>query len=337
MLKTLILLLACIIPIGFFTLQGSNDDPAIEFLNSLDQDLRNKTQLKFDDLSRQDWHFIPASMWPRAGIQLSELTSSQKDLFFNLLRLSLSESGYAKTRRIIDLENVLREMGGDPVMRDPEKYLIAFYGDPGEDHIWAWSFEGHHISLNFTIVGDEISMTPRFFGANPAIIPQGKRKGERTLDKEEDLGLALINSMSPDQKLNTIFQETAYAEIVTTNATEAGPLQTVGIRAEDLDSGQQATLLELLNEYLSSMPANLASKRMQNLKQEEFNEIRFGWAGATELGQPHYYRIQGKTFLIEFDNTQNQANHIHTVWRDFDGDFGRDLIREHYLKSDHHK
>jgi hypothetical protein len=336
-MKTILFLLLCLIPAGLFVLQSRNEDLAVKFLDSLDQSQRAKTQLPFDDLSRQEWHFVPASMWPRTGIQLNELKPDQKELFFNLLRGSLSEAGYSKTRRIIELENVLKEMGGDPVMRDPEKYAIAFYGDPAKDQLWAWTFEGHHISLNFTVFGQKVSMTPRFLGANPATIPQGKRKGERTLDKEEDLGLQLIGSMSAEQQQKAIFQKTAYAEIVTSNATEVSPLRPVGIMAKELNAEQQKVLQDLLHEYLSAMPEDLASARMQKLEKEEFDLIRFGWAGGTVMGEPHYYRIQGRTFLVEFDNTQNGANHIHTVWRDFNGDFGRDLLREHYLRADHHR
>lgn len=151
------------------------------------------------------------------------------------------------------------------------------------------------------------------------------------------LGFKLVNALSPEQKQKAIFRERAFSEIVTSNSTKVDPLEPVGIRMKDLSGEQQVILLDLMNEYLSTMPAELATKRMNKLKDEEFDEIRFGWAGATEPGQGHYYRVQGKTFLIELDNTQNQANHIHTVWRDFKGDFGRDLIREHYQQSDHHQ
>uniref|UniRef100_UPI003566C824 DUF3500 domain-containing protein n=1 Tax=Mariniphaga sediminis TaxID=1628158 RepID=UPI003566C824 len=142
--------------------------------------------------------------------------------------------------------------------------------------------------------------------------------------------------MSASQKQTALFQENAFPDITTTNATQVNPPAPVGIAVKELNHTQQNILIKLLNEYLSAMPTELASKRMENLRKEEFEEIHFGWAGATKLGEPHYYRIQGKTFLVEFDNTQNNANHIHTVWRDFDGDFGRDLIREHYQTSDHH-
>lgn len=181
-------------------------------------------------------------------------------------------------------------------------------------------------------------MVPRFLGARPSLIPEGSREGEKTaLHREEDLGIELIQSMSDEQLDKTIFLETAFWEIVTNVATETGPLTFDGIMMGELNESQQVLLLDIINEYLSAMPKELAEKRYENLKNEEFDEIEFAWAGATHVGDPHYYRIQGKTFLVEFDNTQDDANHIHTVWRDFDGDFGKDLLREHYNNSPHHQ
>lgn len=312
---------------------GTSPDPATAFLASLDAEQRETAQHAFDDMSREEWHFFPVSMWPRAGISLAKLNDSQEQLLFALLRENLSASGYDKTRRIIDLENVLAELEGNSAMRDPEQYHVAFYGDPAKDRLWGWSFEGHHLSLNFTVVDGEISMAPRFLGANPAIVLSGTRKGERTLAREADLGFALINALSAEQRQKAIFREDAFPDIVTSHASEVKPLDLAGIPLQEMSRAQQTILSELLMEYISAMPGDLAAKRMQNLREEEWGEIYFGWAGATKPGAPHYYRIQGRTFLVEFDNIQDNANHIHTVWRDFDGDFGRDLLREHYERD----
>lgn len=309
---------------------------AAKFLNALDNDKRTKTQFSFSHDSKYIWHYLPAVTFSRPGISLAELNQNQKDLLFELLQNSLSKSGYAKTRQIMSLEDVLAEFSGDQNYRDPEKYYTAFYGNPAKDSLWAWSFQGHHISLNFTVLNGETAIAPRFLGANPATVLEGKRKGERTLATEEDLGLELINSCNEEQKKKAIFMESAYYDIVTRNAKEVDPLKPVGIEMKELNESQQLLLMRLINEYLATMPNELAHERLEKLESEESNEIRFGWAGATHTGEGHYYRIQGKTFLIEFDNTQNNANHIHSVWRDFDGDFGRDLIREHYQSSGHH-
>ena len=323
--------------IGLIGLIGSDrTNPAIRFLESLDDEQRNRLVMPFDDMSKNTWHYLPGRMWPRAGLTLDELNDNQKVEFSQMLQSFLSNTGYEKTRKIIELENVLVELGGDPGFRDAGAYSIAVYGNPGTDSLWAWSFEGHHLSLNFTVSNGKLSVAPRFFGASPATIPEGSRKGERTLDREEDLALELINALSDQQKEEAIFQNVPFLDIVTTNATEVSPLRPVGIEANKLTAKQKDLLKQLLKEYLSSIPGNFAIERESKINDEEFDEIRFGWAGALVNGQGHYYRIQGKTFLIEFDNTQNDANHIHTVWRDFDGDFGRDLIREHYLNSKHH-
>ena len=328
----LVLILSVLIAAFTYTPKSSVTD----FLKSLDEAQLKKAQMPFDHLSREIWHFLPGDMWPRKGVWLKELNQQQKELAFNLLYDHLSEAGFKKIMGILDLENVLREMGQDREFRDSEKYFIAIYGDPTKDKLWAWSFEGHHLSLNFTITDDNVSMTPRFIGAGPATIPVGKRKGERPLAAEEDMAMKLINSMDSNQRVKTIFNKLPYMEIVTSNATEVGPLRAVGITYAELNPAQQKLLLSIIDIYLSTMPQDIADRRMAAIEKENLSTIRFGWAGATEYGKGHYYRIQGNSFLIEFDNTLNKANHIHTVWRDFDGDFGQDIIRAHYASMSHY-
>lgn len=328
----LIVALGTCILVGFHFF---SDNPAVDFLNSLDDQQKKITQLSLEDESRTYWHFFPDTMVDRAGIRIKDLSPEQKKLAFKLLENNLSEAGYDKTKRIIDLENVLAELDGDTIFRDAEKYHIAIYGNPEKDDIWAWSFEGHHVSLNFSIVNNNITIVPRFMGANPATIKSGKRKGERTLFNEEDLAIQLVNDLSKEQRELAIFQESSLKDIVTFNSSKVDPLAPVGIELNQLNDDQKKMLWRLINEYLLTMPNVLATQRMNNLKTEEVNEIRFGWAGSLIKSKPHYYRIQGKTFLIEFDNINIDANHIHTVWRDFTGDFGRDLIKEHYQKNHH--
>jgi hypothetical protein len=323
-------------PALLYAFQLTNNDQAVNFLKSLSDEQREIAQFHFNDLSRTDWHYLPGAMWPRSGIQLHDLNSGQSELLFGLLKSFLSKTGYVKTQKIMDLESVLAEIEGRSTFRDPGKYYVAFYGNPENDSLWAWSFEGHHISLNFSILNNNISIAPRFMGANPATIKEGSRKGERTLAREEDLGYELINNLSEQQKINAVFQDLPFTDIVTSNSSETGPLKPVGIKMEELHHNQRIILTEIINEYVSAMPSEVANKRMEHLKVEDFDEIRFGWAGSLERGKPHYYRVQGKSFLIEFDNTQNNANHIHSVWRDFDGDFGRNLLEEHYQNSSHH-
>ena len=306
---------------------------ATKFLNSLDATQRERVLMTLEDESRTRWHFFPPSSWSRPGLSLKELNTKQRDLIHQLLQVYLSEKGYQKTLDIIELEKVLAVLENDFAKRDPELYFVAFYGDPSKDNAWGWSFEGHHVSLNFTVVGNNVSYVPRFFGANPGTVKEGPKKGTRVLKNEEDLAIKLVNMLDTEQRKKAIFRLSAFKEIVTSNASEVAPLDEVGIMVKDMNKEQQEVLFELLDEYLSAMPHEVAKKRSLKLRKEEIGAIRFGWAGETELGKPHYYRVQGKTFLVEFDNIQNNANHIHSVWRDFDGDFGRDLIREHYQRS----
>lgn len=322
-----------LIGLTVFAFKSSSELPVKGFLDSLSEQQKEKAVLSFGDETREVWHFFPSELWKRPGLTLKELSPIQRELLFALLRTNLSETGFDKMNRIIDLENVLIEMKSNVHMRDDERYNITFYGNPLEDKKWAWSFEGHHISLNFTILDDEVSIAPRFFGASPAIIPSGKRKGERTLADEEDLGIELIQNMSVEQREKAMIQQEAFPDIVTSNASKVDPLAPVGVKFKELDKSLQKKLLLLIDTYLANMPKALAKKRMKQLKKEELDEIHFAWAGATELGKGHYYRVQGASFLIELDNTQNNANHLHSIWRDFDGDFGRDLIKEHYQKS----
>ncbi len=313
--------------------QVNKKDSATVFVESLNTAQKEKMIKPFDHESKENWHFLPSVLWPRQGVELRDLTAAQRNLLFELLQENLSQVGYNKVLKIIDLENVLIEIKSNVYMRDPENYNVNFYGDPGKDDVWAWTFEGHHISLNFTNVRGKVSMAPRFYGASPAIIPSGSRKGERTLAMEEDLGLQLIQEMTAAQKEIAIIQHEVFADIVTSNKPKVDPLEPAGIQLKALSKPLQKTLLLLIDTYLSNMPEDQAAKRMKQLKKEELEGIYFAWAGAMELTKGHYYRVQGKTFLIEFDNVQNDANHIHTVWRDFDGDFGRDLIKEHYHTS----
>lgn len=317
-----------------FSFQDKTDDPARAFLNSLDKEQSQKLIHEFNDLSREDWHFFPVAMLPRKGVALKALNNEQRVLLNALLQHYLSETGYDKTMRIINLENVLASLENNFKFRDAGLYNVNFYGEP-EDETWGWSFEGHHVSLNFTNINGKVAMVPRFLGANPAEVPSGPNKGERVLANEEDLAFAFMKSLSPEQRKEAVFQEHSLWDLASSTSSEVGALRNVGIAYKDLSEKQQPMLFAIINEYINTMPKDLAQQRRKALQKEDLNDIHFGWAGAVEMGKPHYYRIQGKTFLVEFDNSQNNANHVHTVWRDFDGDFGRDLIREHY--EHHHK
>lgn len=314
----------------------SNGAKAIGFINSLNKGQKKKVLYGFDELNRYEWHYFPASMIARSGIAVKDLESTQKERLNYLLQAFLSKEGYDKTKSIMGLENLLYELEPNNESRVSENYLVAIYGTPAKDSVWGWKFSGHHLALNFTVVKDKIAFAPFFFGANPATVKEGSGKGFRAIKEEEDLGFELVNMLTQQQKQKAIFQLDAFADIVTTNTAEVAPLKPVGILASDMTHEQNKVLNKLLVAYLSSMPPAIANTRMKKIATEDMNTLRFGWAGGTIAGKPHYYRVQGKTFLIEFDNTQNKANHIHSVWRDFNGDYGLDLLKEHYHNSQHH-
>jgi hypothetical protein len=263
------------------------------------------------------------------------MTPYQRRLAMQFLEVGLSRKGYLKTTRIIALEAVLREIETWNWMgRDPEKYYFSIFGQPSKSGTWGWRVEGHHLSLNITIVrGRLFADAPRFLGANPARVNAGDLKGVRTLKTEEDLARTLIKSLNQTQKAKAVFRDRAYRDIVTGADERVSPLELAGISGAELDPSQIELLFRLIEEYASVLPPEIAKQRMTAVRDIGSDRIYFGWAGSLDPGQPHYYRIQTPSFIIEYDNVQNSANHIHTVWRDFERDFGRDLLREHYRKA----
>ena len=339
--KMMKLLLLLLLP---FSLAAQNIDgnnsgsaKATAFVNSLNDVQSKKALFPFDEMNRYEWHYLPAAMVARYGVCVKDLDSSQKQSLYTLMKAYLSNEGYVRTQNIMSFEYLLKELEPNNPNRIPENYYAAVYGNPGKDSVWGWKFSGHHVALNFTIVNNQLAFAPFFFGVYPATVKEGTKKGMRVIKDEEDLGFELVNSFTPGQKTKALFQLKAFNDIVSTNAEQVGPLAPVGIFAKDMTHDQKIILNKLIVAYLSSMPTEIAKTRMKKVTTEDMDAIRFGWAGDTVPGKPHYYRIQGKTFLIEFDNTQSNANHIHTVWRDFNGDFGEDLLREHYHNSKHHQ
>ena len=301
------------------------------FLARLSASQRSKAQFDFEDAERLNWHFVPRA---RRGLPLQEMSAERRELARGILRAGLSRRGYLTASTIIDLELVLREMGESATFRDPELYYFTIFGKPSRTAPWGVRAEGHHLSLNFTLVRDTLIATaPAFFGANPAEVRGGERRGLRALADEEDIGRELVLSLDERQRARALIAATAPRDIVTGNAQRVDPLSPVGIRVTELRAEQAAILVRLLDVYLGKMAELLAARRRAELERTDFREVAFAWAGSTQRGKPHYYRIQGPSFLVEYDNTQNDANHIHTVWREFDGDFGRNLLRDHYRSA----
>jgi hypothetical protein len=305
---------------------------ATQFLSSLTPEQREKANLKFEDANRFDWHFIPRP-GQRKGLPLKEMTPAQRQAAQKLLASALSAKGIKQSSQIMnDLELVLRGDGPNPNMgRDPEMYYFTVFGTPGDKMAWGWRVEGHHLSQNFTIAnGTLASWTPDFYGANPAEVLEGSRKGLRVLAAAEDKAFDLLRALDKSRREVAVLDDKVPGDIITTNARRVDPLSPAGLSAASMTSSQQALLHDLIDEYTSRMVADIAAERIRRINAAGFGKVTFVWIGADALHEPHYYRVQGPTFLIEFDNVQSRANHIHSVWRDFNGDFGDDVLKAHY-------
>jgi hypothetical protein len=311
-------------------------DATRAFLATLDSAQKAKAVLPFNSEERFRWFYTPVS---RKGLPLKEMNTSQQRAALSLLHAGLSEKGYTKAETIRKLEDVLREIEqGKGPTRDPDLYFFTFFGEPDAKSAWGWRYEGHHCSQNWTIVnGQSIGSSPQFFGANPAEVREGPMKGTRVLAAEEDLGRSLVKSLTPAQRTEAVINTAAPDDILTSNQRKAAIHEDKGVAYSKLSKDQQGMLMALIEEYLSAQPRAQAIQRLDKIKQAGFDQIKFAWMGGLEKGERHYYRVQGSTFLIEYDNTQNSANHIHCVWRDFNGDWGEDLLAEHYRNSPHHQ
>lgn len=315
-------------------------ETAQRFLTSLTPEQRAKAAFPFEGDGRFYWHYVPDNNFqqqygrPRGGITLKDLTPAQQHLAAALLSAGLSQQGYIKTSTIMSLEDILRLLEKDTTgRRDPEKYYFSIFGEPTSDGTWAYSVEGHHVSLHYTVVKGIAVGNPTFLGSNPAEVREGPRKGLRVLGAEEDKGRALMNSLSPEQRKTAIVDEKAYSDILTTTSRKAAiEGKPSGLPASRMSAAQRKLLDDLIAEYIDNLPSELADQRRERLKKAG-SQLWFAWAGVLEKGGPHYYRVQSPTFLIEYDNTQNGANHIHSVWRDFEGDWGLDLLKLHYASS----
>jgi hypothetical protein len=304
---------------------------AARWLQSLDTPQRQQASYAVDDAERENWHFVPRA---RKGLPLKAMTPGQRTLARGLVAAGLSERGLLTTDAIIALEDVLRAMSGSPV-RDRELYFFTVFGSPDPHATWGWRIEGHHLSVNVLVVGGaKVSVTPMFLGSNPAEVrTEHAQKGRRALAAEEDLGRALMRALTEDQRRVARIADQAPDDIVTGNDREAKLAAPTGLSYARMTPDQQARLRALVEVYAGRLRTELAQAELQRIADRGWDRLHFAWAGGLEAGEGHYYRIHSPEFVIEYDNTQNGANHVHTSWRDFKGDFGRDLLREHVLES----
>lgn len=302
------------------------------FLASLDEVHLKQAKIPFADEERENWHYTPRE---RAGLALKDMNEAQKNAAVGLVTTILSEKGAYKAAQIISLEAVLAGMENNPEQRDQEKYFTAIFGEPGDPKGWGLRIEGHHLSINITIVANkEISVTPSFMGSNPAEVREGEFEGLRPLADEEDLGRALAVSLLESGRSYVIFNKKAPKEILTGEDRAAKQLAPVGVTIADMTANQSKAFMELIAEYTDRHRDDLAASELAKIRKARKDQLYFGWAGSTKKGEAYYYRIQGPTFLIEAANVQNNANHMHTVWRDLENDFGRDVLKEHLKDHD---
>ncbi|MCB1230162.1 MAG: DUF3500 domain-containing protein [Verrucomicrobiae bacterium] len=311
---------------------------ANDWLETLDAQQRETATFEVTDADRTNWHFIPKPFegeGMRGGLPMRDMRQDQRALAFALISTGMSHQGFVTATQIMSLEQVLWEMENHSPKRSPEMYYLSIFGEPGSK-AWGWRIEGHHMSINFTVADGKVaSGTPLFFGSNPAEILEGPRKGLKVLGPEEDLGRAFAMSLSDEQKKQAVIADKAPKDVLSEALPEVESLGQEGIPFTALTDDQKKAIRELIDIYVRRVRPEIADDEMKAIEAAGIDKIVFAWAGEFEDTKPQYYRIQGPTFLLEYANTQNGANHVHAVWRDFKGDFGRDVLREHFASVPH--
>ena len=307
------------------------------FVSTLNARQRDVASFPFDDPERTRWAYVPQK---RVGLPLEAMDAEQRAAAFGLLGTGLSARGTQLAHGVIELEGILGELEGLVssllLRRDPELYYLALFVGPGAPAPWAWRFEGHHLSVNVTELGPHGQIVaPLFMGANPARVPSGPRAGFRLLAAEEDVAFELLHLLDPRQRARATIAAQTFGDIVSREDPTVRPMAFAGLPAAEMTIAQQGQLRRLLDVYAGRMADSAASRQLQRIDAAGFERLHFAWAGAHQPGEPHYYRIHGPTVLVEYDNSQSSANHIHTVWRDLENDFGGDLLRRHYARQPH--
>lgn len=312
---------------------GQITDAAKAFVGSLNAEQKAKATFEYMDGERIFWYYPPMN---RHGLPLRDMEPAQRELAMAVLASGLTDESYEQAKLIIEHEDVLgpleKEKGIKTFVRDTTLYYFTIFGEPGGEGAWGWRVEGHHVSIHFSIMGDKvISTTPFFFGANPAEVRKGPKNGLRILGVREDLAFDLMNSLDEKQVEESIICDAAPADIVTFNSSKASLMTYEGLPASKMNGAQKELLLALVAEYVNQVRTEVAEQKLADLKKTGLDHLHFAWAGPVTKDEPHYYRIHGGDFVVEFDNRQDGANHIHSVWRDVENDFAADVLREHLI------
>ncbi len=335
MLRSCLLTAICLA----YMLRGNTQEivsAANQFINTLNKEQKEETLFPFDGDERYNFHFVPLT---RKGITFNEMNEEQKKFAIALMHTCLSKQAFQKTQEIMQLENVLKELekrGADDHYRDEGNYHITIFGIPAVATTWGWRFEGHHISFNFSVDKQKLTAgTPGFLGSNPGEVLSGPQKGKQVLKDETDMGFSMVQSLSEDQLKKAVFTTVAPKDILTFDKRKAMIDSPAGIRYNELEPAQQQKFLALIDLYIHRFTKLFAEDRLKDIQKAGLENLRFAWAGNTqkEPGKGTYYRIQGPTIIIEYDNTQNNANHVHSVIRDLQHDFGGDELLEHYRNA----
>ena len=408
---------------------------ATAYVNSLTPEQKQKGVFPMPDKACLDaetsacewtkWAFIPASMSPRNGVPLKDMTQAQRQRAHDLMKASMSQAGYTTATTIMSLELVMRVTegadetgrtggqpvgqfvmttpaptlgaacglgdmsavvsapgvptgrrgggapaggqpgggqaaggaaqpgggggraggggrggggGGAPIIRDPDLYYFSVFGEPSTKTAWGWRVEGHHVSFRFAVDGAKMTVatTPNFLGANPARVPDGApNPGLRALALQEDSARALVQSLTPAQCSVALVSGKPIGDVGSGTRLKVDPANPLGMAAAQMTPAQRDLLMKLLESYTNVMAADIAADRVNKIKAAGIEKITFAWSGSSEPRQPYFYQVQGPTFVLEHNNTQNNANHIHSVWRDYNGDFGRDILGEHLAAVPH--
>lgn len=294
-------------------------------------------KLPLDDPERRNWQFWPTQ---RVGLELALMSADQRRLAHELLTSVLSSQGYLKVAHIMQLERILGMMDEGGLPRSVGHYKLVLFGEPASDAAWAWRFEGHHVSLSVAVSPDGVAVTPSFFGSNPAEVRSGPLTGLRVLGEQEDLARELVDSLQGSQRERAIVSDRAPAEIFTANIRKPREewdawktsLEPAGLPVAEMNEVQQHWVQRIVDEAIGNYRGEIAAAYAA---QVDLEALHFAWMGSTERGQPHYYRLQGPEFVFEYDNVQNGGNHVHSVWRDAAGDFGEEVLEQHYRAAAH--